>query len=653
MKFHISLFVFCICLIPGLVIANPLEVGTGVNTASVYIEWSDGFNIEFIVHFGIDANETTTGQGLIDIIEAETELTTMRVDYVWGELIDGISYQEHSDAGYIEGELWWHYWENDAGSCNPWFLSMIGAGNRIVTHGDADAWIYGRGDEPPAIDIIKVGSGVNNASVFIEWLDGFTAEFLVFFGQTETETITGLGLIDIIEDETELTTIRENFGSGESIYSISYQRHYNENLTDDDNWWHYWENDSGSRSNWIISDVNAGTHIVTHGDADGWIFGYDKTPAPINENPFMAGYGQYVYDSNDFATTWLAYEPKGMIYDWITYLPFNDPNTALGRPTIDTSGDGWELPIETKVPVVPIYPAIRANELVHLGEGGHITLGFNHQVCDDVENPYGIDFIVFGNCFQMINGTESWSNGDPRSITVGPTGGIEPGIVSVSQDGNIWFSFTNDPNFMSNDPNFIKLDIDDQDGPFCDGFASTFGRVYDPCYADTSVGNWNLWWAEPTNPTLPLDPGLNYASFEGMSLARVSESYGDSAGGTGYDLNRLNLPVDPNTGMKWFQYIRIDDALENGTTEIDAVADVSCPGDYRHPAPFGDLNNDYRVDIEDVKIVEGFLGQEITDPNNPAIFADLNGDGNIDQDDIDIIIENLGICTWDNSTVDE
>jgi hypothetical protein len=138
-----------------------------------------------------------------------------------------------------------------------------------------------------------------------------------------------------------------------------------------------------------------------------------------------------------------------------------------------------------------------------------------------------------------------------------------------------------------------------------------------------------------------------------MSVARLAETYGDSAGGTGYDLNRLDLPIDPNTDLKWFQYIRIDDKSGDGTTEIDAVADVSCPGDYRHPAPIGDLNNNYRVDMEDVTIVEGFLGQEVTSLDNPAIFADLNGDGKIDQDDIDIVTENLGICTWDCLIVNE
>ncbi len=68
----------------------------------------------------------------------------------------------------------------------------------------------------------------------------------------------------------------------------------------------------------------------------------------------------------------------------------------------------------------------------------------------------------------------------------------------------------------------------------------------------------------------------------------MAQNYGDSAGGTGYDINLLDLPVDPNTGFKWFQYIRIDDQPGGGTAEVDAVADVSCPGDYLHPAPIGD-----------------------------------------------------------------
>jgi hypothetical protein len=311
--------------------------------------------------------------------------------------------------------------------------------------------------------------------------------------------------------------------------------------------------------------------------------------------------------------------------------------------------------MDRNAPVVPVYPPFRAHELVYLGEGGTITLGFNHPVRDDAENPYGLDFIVFGNPYQIIGGDQGWVNGDPRRVKVGPSGGIEPGIVSVSQDGKTWYGFTSDPNFRSDDPNFIRLAEGAEDGPFADGFAPTLGRVYntDPCYVATELGDWNQWWAEPTNPTLPLDPALSYASFDGMSVARIAETYGDSAGGVGYDLARLDLPVDPNTGLKWFRYVRIDDAPGGGSPEVDAVADVSGPGDSKHPRPIGDLNGDYRVDQADVAIVEGFVGQVITDPSDAAAVADLNEDGSVDQADLDLVTANLGLCTWDCPPTDE
>ena len=60
------------------------------------------------------------------------------------------------------------------------------------------------------------------------------------------------------------------------------------------------------------------------------------------------------------------------------------------------------------------------------------------------------------------------------------------------------------------------------------------------------------------------------------------------------------LAIDPNTGSRWIQYVRIeDDPLSTATSEIDAVSDVSCCGDYKHPYPVGDLNLDCRVDMND------------------------------------------------------
>jgi hypothetical protein len=63
-------------------------------------------------------------------------------------------------------------------------------------------------------------------------------------------------------------------------------------------------------------------------------------------------------------------------------------------------------------------------DVVALGNGGSITLGFGDQVIEDGEGP---DFIVFENAF--------YAGGDPESPFA------ELGTVEVSADGVAWLSF--------------------------------------------------------------------------------------------------------------------------------------------------------------------------------------------------------------------
>ncbi len=257
----------------------------------------------------------------------------------------------------------------------------------------------------------------------------------------------------------------------------------------------------------------------------------------------------YTYNPSDFATEVISYtEGSGVGSDFISGSKFNNPECALGRPTIDTTGDGWYIPVDHSVPVVPVYPAFRSYELVTIGNGGQITLKFDHKILDDPANPYGLDFIIFGNAFQIIGGGQSWTNGNPNNVTVGANGFAEPGIVSVSQDGVNWHTFS--------------------DGPYADDFAPTLGRIYDENNPDKSIGDWNNWWGEATDPTVPLDPSFEFSSFDGKTVAEMAKTYGKSAGGIGFDIS--------DVGLDWIQYVRIEDnPNSNATTEIDAVADVA------------------------------------------------------------------------------
>ena len=363
----------------------------------------------------------------------------------------------------------------------------------------------------------------------------------------------------------------------------------------------------------------------------------------------FSGYDHYVYDPNDFATEWVEYYHNGMYYDWLNGVAMDNPENALDRPTIDTTGDDWYIPEDEPTPVNPVYPSFRYNELLFLGEGGYITVEFNHRVRDDENNPYGIDFIVYGNAMQVIGGGQGWANGDPAYTFVGPDGSYEPGVVSVSQDGATWYSFTNDPSFMADNPNFTKLPVDANDGPFCDSFAPTMGRIHteDPNLADPNLGQWNQWWAEPTNPTFPVDPNLWFDSLNGYSLAEICEVYSNSAGGTGYDISKLDLPVDSNTGKKWFQYVRVDDKANGGSAEIDAFSDVSCCGDWKHPYPIGDITKDCRVNLKDFAVLAGFWLNDIIEQDDPARIADLDPDDSINYNDLFIITNNWLDCSWD------
>ncbi len=263
-------------------------------------------------------------------------------------------------------------------------------------------------------------------------------------------------------------------------------------------------------------------------------------------------------DPNAYAAQVVSYTPgTGIGADWISGKPFNDPNSALGRPTVDTTGDAWYIPLGDPVPVVHVYPTIRAHEVVTVGnDGGELIVKFNQPVQNDPRNPYGVDFVVFGNAFQIIDGINGWTNGDPNDVTC--LGGLfsEPGVVSVAQDPNgPWYTFT--------------------DGPFADDFGPTQGRVPvdDPNDADPNLGVWNLFWGGPTDPTRPIDPNdpnVSPSGFVGKTVRQMCDAYNGSAGGTGFDIAAF--------GLDWIRYVRVQDHPgSSATTEIDAVADVA-PG---------------------------------------------------------------------------
>ena len=219
-------------------------------------------------------------------------------------------------------------------------------------------------------------------------------------------------------------------------------------------------------------------------------------------------------------------------------MPFTYPTDALGlgeyterRPTYLTTGDpNIGNGNDVNMPVVPVYGAFRWWEIVIIGNnGGKLILKFNHHVADDKNNPYGIDFIIFGNAQQSKANNFDWKpDSDPNKTKVGGTTYYERGIVSVSQDGIKWYKFIRG---ISADPNIVYAD---SNGPYADDFAPTAGYKWD--YT-------NHRWGEELDPTKPVNPTLTAASMNGKTIAQMIDAYDGSAGGTGFDLKNLETII--------------------------------------------------------------------------------------------------------------
>jgi hypothetical protein len=220
--------------------------------------------------------------------------------------------------------------------------------------------------------------------------------------------------------------------------------------------------------------------------------------------------------------------------------------------------------------------------IVQLDFGANIVVAFDHNVGDDLHNLYGIDFIIFGNSRFRGVGTV-YPVTDMNSYKLSPTSmfdaGEDPMLVSVAQYSNgPWYSFAS--------------------GPYADALYPTQAYAWD-------VNDAN--WADEQNWLKPVNPAFVLNDFKGETAAAAIAMYDGSAGGTGFDLANLSpddyaaLEADPVTGRKWIRYVKVEASLEY-SGEIDGFSDVESCGDWNHPYPVGDLNQDCRVNMLDYSL---------------------------------------------------
>ena len=137
----------------------------------------------------------------------------------------------------------------------------------------------------------------------------------------------------------------------------------------------------------------------------------------------------------------VAPAPAGFAVSVVSYNPgtgyvagFTNVSAALGEPSqINPYGEATDV----------FDPPYGPNQILSIGAGGSLTVKFKQLVFNDPRNPFGLDFIIFGNTGFIITNdfdpdTFTWV-GTPA--TDGSTFGENDGEtrVSVSADGKHFY----------------------------------------------------------------------------------------------------------------------------------------------------------------------------------------------------------------------
>lgn len=195
--------------------------------------------------------------------------------------------------------------------------------------------------------------------------------------------------------------------------------------------------------------------------------------------------------------------------------------------------------------VTPFNPAFATDQLVSVGSGGHLTLGFDRDITNNASHRFGVDLIIFSNAFFV---DQSFFDADPTNDGTGILG-PNPAI------------------FGSNGVASVYVSADGQDWRLASitslNLFPTLG------YADFTATTPDAPGSVPTDFTRAMDPALTLAALADLSFAELIALYDGSGGGVGIDI--------AGTGLETARFVRIENN-SNSAFIIDAVAVVPAPG---------------------------------------------------------------------------
>ncbi|MBT6659997.1 MAG: hypothetical protein HOB00_06885 [Verrucomicrobia bacterium] len=229
--------------------------------------------------------------------------------------------------------------------------------------------------------------------------------------------------------------------------------------------------------------------------------------------------------ATQFATEVVSYKSGvGFATDWSTGAGYINKDAIVGPPARETPGE-WGGPI------TPFSPPYLLDQILSIGVGGEVTLKFTKPIRDETLNPFGLDFLVFGGAgFTITNG--DFGGGGITDGTLFDQAAGET-RVSVSADGDAWFV------------------LDPKRAPAFDAYHPTDGS-----------GDFGV----------PVNPALAKGDFAAGGLAKFTELYDGSGGGTGYDIGWAIDDGGNHVALGQVQFVRLEVLF--GKAEVDAVSDV-------------------------------------------------------------------------------
>ena len=229
--------------------------------------------------------------------------------------------------------------------------------------------------------------------------------------------------------------------------------------------------------------------------------------------------------ATQFATEVVSYKSGvGFATDWSTGAGYINKDAIVGPPARETPGE-WGGPI------TPFSPPYLLDQILSIGVGGEVTLKFGKPIRDESINPFGLDFLVFGCAgFTITNG--DFGGGGITDGTLFDQAAGET-RVSVSADGDAWFV------------------LDPKRAPAFDAYHPTDGS-----------GDFGV----------PVNPALAKGDFAAGGLAKFTELYDGSGGGTGFDIGWAIDDDGYHVALGKVQFVRLE--VLSGKAEVDAVSDV-------------------------------------------------------------------------------